>query len=43
MTINLKTSGSLWKYCKDVPAVNNGTIVDFRRGYLIDLFKFKEI
>ena len=43
MTINLKTSGSLWQYCKDVPAVNNGTIVDFRRGYLIDLFKFKEI
>ena len=27
---NLKTSGSLWQYCKDIPAVNNaGDIVDF--------------
>ena len=26
----MKTSGSLWKYCKDIPAVNNnGNIVDF--------------
>ena len=25
-----KTSGSLWQYCKDIPAVNdNGNIVDF--------------
>ena len=25
-----KTSGSLWQYCKDIPAVNsNGHIVDF--------------
>ena len=25
-----KTSGSLWQYCKDIPAVNNiGDIVDF--------------
>ena len=25
-----KTSGSLWKYCKEIPAVNNdGNIVDF--------------
>ena len=26
-----KTSGGLWQYCKDIPAVNNnGNIVDFR-------------
>ena len=25
-----KTSGSLWEYCKEIPAVNNdGNIVDF--------------
>ena len=25
-----ETSGNLWKYCKDIPAVNNnGEIVDF--------------
>ena len=25
-----KTSGSLWQFCKDIPAVNNkGNIVDF--------------
>ena len=25
-----KSSGSLWQYCKDIPAVNNnGNIVDF--------------
>ena len=25
-----KTSGSLWQYCKDIPAVNNaGNIADF--------------
>ena len=25
-----KTSGSLWQYCKDIPAVNNnGNNVDF--------------
>ena len=22
-----KTSGSLWQYCKDMPAVNNGEMV----------------
>ena len=28
-----KTSGSLWQYCKDIPAVNNnGNIVDFNGG-----------
>ena len=28
-----KTSGSLWQYCKDIPAVNNnGDIVDFDGG-----------
>ena len=31
-----KTSGSLWQYCKDIPAVNNGNIVDFT-----DSFNFK--
>ena len=26
----LKTSGSLWQHCKDIPAVNNnGNIVEF--------------
>ena len=42
MTIDLKTSGSVWQYCKDVPAVNNGTIADFRKGYLTDLFNLKK-
>ena len=28
-----KTSGSLWQYCKDIPAVNNkGDIVNFNGG-----------
>ena len=38
-----KTSGSLWQYCKDIPAVNNnGKIVDFGETNLIDSFNFKE-
>ena len=34
-----KTSGSLWQYCKDRPAVNNnGDIVDFNGANATDLF-----
>ena len=37
-----KTSGSLWQYCKDIPAVNNnGSIVDFDENNLTDSFNFK--
>ena len=37
-----KTSGSLWQYCKDVPAVNNNDdIADFNGGNATDLFNFK--
>ena len=37
-----KTSGSLWQYCKDKPAVNNaGNIVDFTATNTTDSFKFK--
>ena len=33
-----KTSGSLWQYCKDVPAVDNiNGIVDFAENNLTDL------
>ena len=40
---NLKTSGSLWQYCRDKPAVNNnGIIVDFNEANVISLFNFKE-
>ena len=36
-----KTSGSLWQYCKDIPAVNNaGNIVEFTT-YTTGSFKFK--
>ena len=36
-----KTSGSLWQYCKDIPAVNNaGNIVEFAT-YTTGSFKFK--
>ena len=24
-----KTSGRLWQYCKEIPAVNDGNIADF--------------
>ena len=37
-----KTSGSLWQYCKDIPAVNNaGNIVDFTATNTTESFKFK--
>ena len=37
-----KTSGSLWQYCKDIPAVNNnGSIVDFNGTNANDSFNFK--
>ena len=37
-----KTSGSLWQYCKYIPAVNNnGDIVDFNRTNATDSFNFK--
>ena len=38
----LKTSGSLWQYCKDIPTVdNNDTIVSFTENNLTDSFNFK--
>ena len=38
-----KTYGSLWQYCKDIPAVNNnGNIVDFNEANTTDLFNFKK-
>ena len=37
-----KTSGSLWQYCKDIPARNaNDVIVDFTGGNATDSFNFK--
>ena len=37
-----KTSGSLWQYCKDIPAVDdNGAIVDFNGANATDSFNFK--
>ena len=37
-----KKSGSLWQYCKDIPAVNsNNAIVDFANSNLTDSFTFK--
>ena len=37
-----KTSGSLWKYCKEIPAVNNnGAIFDFNGANATDSFNFK--
>ena len=37
-----KKSGSLWQYCKEIPAVNNnGNIVDFNGANATDLFNFK--
>ena len=36
-----KTSGSLWQYCKEVPAVNNDEIVDFNSANTTDSFNFK--
>ena len=37
-----KTSGSLWQYTKDIPAVNNdNAIIDFANNNLTDSFDFK--
>ena len=37
-----KTSGSLWQYYKDIPAVNNdGDIVNFNEANATDSFNFK--
>ena len=37
-----KTSGSLWQYCKDIPAVdNNNAIVNFAENNLTDSFNSK--
>ena len=37
-----KASGSLWQYCKDIPAVNNdGNIVDINGANATDSFSFK--
>ena len=37
-----KASGSLWQYCKDIPAVdNNNAIVNFGERSLTDSFNFK--
>ena len=37
-----KTSGSLWQYCKEIPAANNaGDIVDFNGANATDSFNFK--
>ena len=37
-----KTSGSLWQYCKEVPAVDdNGDIVAFNGANDTDSFNFK--
>ena len=37
-----KTSGSLWQYCKDIPAINNnGDTFDFNGANATDSFSFK--
>ena len=37
-----KTTGSLWQYCKDIPALNaNDEIIIFVEGNLTDSFNFK--
>ena len=37
-----KTSGSLWQYCKEIPALNSaGNIVDFNGANATDSFNFK--
>ena len=37
-----KTSGSLWQYCEDIPAVNNnGNIVEFNGADATDSFNIK--
>ena len=38
-----KTTGILWKYCKDIPARNNNDeIVIFKGNNATDSFNFKE-
>ena len=38
-----KTPGSLWQYCKDIPAVdNNNAIFNFTENNLTDSFNFKQ-
>ena len=42
MIIIQKTSGSLWQYCNNIPAVNNnGNIVEFNNANATDSFNFK--
>ena len=37
-----KTSGSIWQYCKEIPAINNKrNIVDFNGANATDSFNFK--
>ena len=36
-----KTSVSLWQYCKELPVLNNGNIVDFTSTNTTDSFKFE--
>ena len=37
-----KTSGSLWQYCKEIPAVDNdGDIAGFNGSNATDSFNFK--
>ena len=36
-----KITGSLWQYCKDIPARNNGAVVIFAGNNLTDSFNFK--
>ena len=37
-----KTSGSLWQYCKDIPAINdNGDVVNFDANNATDSFNSK--
>ena len=36
-----KTPGSIWQYCKDIPAVNNGNIVNFNEANDTDSFNSK--
>ena len=36
-----KTFGSLWQYCKDIPAVNNNAVVNFAGNNLTNSFNFK--
>ena len=36
-----KTSGTLWQYCKDIPAANNNPIANFPKNNLTDSFNIK--